>query len=100
VSVNHGPGTLHEGPTPAPDWGGRRAQQYVQATLSTYGDICIICGLPGADSADHVIPRAEGGAVYDLDNLGPAHRRCNYARGKRALRVVGIPIESGLAHFH
>ena len=53
----------------------------------------------GSDSGDHIIPRAEGGAVYDLANLGPAHRRCNYSRGKRSLRPVGIPIESGMSYF-
>lgn len=40
-------------------WGGRRAQEYVRRTLAEYGDICIICGRPGSDSADHIIPRAD-----------------------------------------
>nr|WP_273661551.1 HNH endonuclease signature motif containing protein [Corynebacterium heidelbergense] len=35
--------------------------------------------MPGADSPDHVIPRAHGG-TDDLANLRPAHRRCNSAR--------------------
>nr|WP_278101906.1 HNH endonuclease signature motif containing protein [Microbacterium proteolyticum] len=68
-------------------------------TLRRYGDVCIICGRPGSTSADHVIPRSKGGAVYDLDNLGPAHERCNYARQDRELAPVGIPIESGMGFF-
>ena len=56
-------------------------------------------GPPGSDSAAHIIPRADGGAVYDIDNLGPSHRRCNYSRGKKPLRPVGIPVESGMAFF-
>lgn len=34
--------------------------------------ICHICGHPGADAADHVIPLARGGAD-DVSNLRPAH---------------------------
>jgi 5-methylcytosine-specific restriction endonuclease McrA len=67
-------------------------------TLETYGRTCWLCGLPGADTADHVIPVSKGGAVYDLDNLGPAHGTCNYSRGNRPVDAYA-QVESGLAFF-
>ncbi|WP_431031517.1 HNH endonuclease [Plantibacter sp. RU18] len=77
-------------------WGGRKAQEYVAGTLERYGTICRLCGLPGADSADHIIARSHGGAVYDYANLRPAHQRCNESRGNRDLTA---PVESGLGFF-
>ncbi|WP_280516431.1 HNH endonuclease [Actinomyces succiniciruminis] len=49
--------------------------------------MCWICGRPGADTADHVVPAALGGGD-ELENLRPAHRSCNASRGigKRDLR--------------
>ncbi|MCC2034216.1 HNH endonuclease [Microbacterium allomyrinae] len=99
MQLRHGPGTYADPDAKPQRWGGRRAIEYVARTLAEYGDICIICGRPGSNSADHIIPRAEGGAVYDLANLGPAHDRCNYSRGKKPLRPVGIPIENGMRFF-
>ncbi|MFJ3394010.1 HNH endonuclease [Leifsonia aquatica] len=87
-------------PTPAlgiPEWGGRRAQDMVVLTLETYGTICRLCGLPGADSADHIVPRSKAPELtWELSNLRPAHKRCNEARGNRELVA---PIESGIAFF-
>jgi 5-methylcytosine-specific restriction endonuclease McrA len=37
--------------------------------FATYGDICHLCGLPGADTVDHVRP----GDDHGLANLRPAH---------------------------
>ena len=67
----------------------RRWERTIQQVLAIKGDICWICGHPGSTSADHVIERDAGGAVYDLDNLEPVHHhpcptcgvRCNYRRG-------------------
>lgn len=97
--IRRGPGLLADPAAPLEKWGGRKAQQYVHKTLAEYGTICHLCGLPGANSADHVIPIAAGGAVYNLLNLGPAHRRCNYARGKRPLEILAAVIDSGLDYF-
>jgi 5-methylcytosine-specific restriction endonuclease McrA len=48
--------------------------------------ICHLCGRPGADTADHVIPVSLGGAVYDLRNLRAAHDQpCNRVRGNRSI---------------
>lgn len=45
-------------------------------------DICHICGLPGAATVDHLVPRSLGGS-NDLENLAPAHASCNYSRGNK-----------------
>lgn len=99
MGIPHGPGVLADPAAPPEKWGGRKAQQYVAATLATYGTVCWLCGLPGATSADHVIPRSKGGAVYDLANLGPSHGRCNSARGNRDAKQLEQLIEDGRAWF-
>lgn len=99
MNVPHGPG-VHADPSALPEkWGGRKAQAYVVATLEVYGRVCWLCGLPGANSADHVIPISKGGAVFDLLNLGPSHRRCNYSRGNRDPKGAEQIIEDGRAWF-
>jgi hypothetical protein len=99
MNLPHGAGAYADPDAKTERWGGRKAQAYVELTIATYGDLCINCGLPGSDSADHIIPRADGGAVYDIDNLGPSHRRGNFSRGRKPLRPGGIPVESGIAFF-
>lgn len=77
-----------------PEWGGRAAQRMVALCLAVYGERCHLCGHDGADSADHVVPRAVAPELtWQLDNLRPAHHapcpscgiRCNSARGARPL---------------
>ncbi|CAB0518955.1 HNH endonuclease [Corynebacterium diphtheriae] len=60
-------------------WGGRHAQRLTALVLATYGDRCHLCGELGADTADHLIPRAVGGDD-SLENMRPAHRSCNCSR--------------------
>lgn len=84
---------------PKQKWGGRRAQEYTRGTLARYGTVCWLCGLPGATTADHIIPIDKGGAVYDYDNLGPAHGKCNYARGNRDAEGPAAVIENGERFF-
>lgn len=60
--------------------------------LEQHGLVCHLCGeaidpdLPSNHpmdlTIDHVVPRAAGGSD-DLDNLRPAHRACNSAKGAR-----------------
>lgn len=95
----HGPGLLADPTAPPEKWGGRKAQQYVHATIATYGDVCWLCGLPGSNSADHIIPISKGGAVFDLLNLGPSHRRCNYSRGNRTATGPAAVVENGMSFF-
>lgn len=94
-----GDGALRDPELPAEEWGGRKAQQYVRLTLAEYGVRCWLCGLTGATTADHVIPRSKGGAVYDLRNLAPAHKKCNESRGNRDAEGPAAVIESGLEWF-
>jgi 5-methylcytosine-specific restriction endonuclease McrA len=42
--------------------------------------VCYLCGAPGADTLDHVVPVTRGGG-NEPDNLRPAHRRCNTLKG-------------------
>jgi 5-methylcytosine-specific restriction endonuclease McrA len=55
----------------------------------SYGDYfrkpkeCFYCGSP-ADTADHVVPVSRGGADR-YDNVLPACRECNTAKGTREL---------------
>ncbi|QFG13053.1 HNH endonuclease [Gordonia phage Schiebs] len=60
-------------------WGGRAAQALTALVLITYGDVCHLCGRPGATTADHLVPRSRGGDD-SLGNLRPAHGPCNSAR--------------------
>ena len=39
-------------------------------------DVCYICGQPGADEVDHVLPRHRGGGE-GRSNLQPVHRACH-----------------------
>lgn len=45
---------------------------------------CVLCGKPGANSADHIKPRAFG-VDNSLHNLIPAHLSCNSARQDKPL---------------
>lgn len=67
-------------------WGGNTGAQLRAQCLAFHGDVCWICGQPGADSADHVLPRSLGGADV-LSNLMPAHLSCNQSRGNTARRT-------------
>lgn len=73
------------------EWAGRRVRRLVNAVLSLKGRTCHLCGLPGADSADHDPPRsvlvARGVPNPDaLHYLFPAHRYpCNNTRRARPI---------------
>jgi 5-methylcytosine-specific restriction protein A len=55
-------------------------QQKRARILARDSGVCWLCGLPGADTIDHVVPRARGGG-HDETNLRAAHLRCNARRG-------------------
>jgi 5-methylcytosine-specific restriction endonuclease McrA len=63
------------------DWAGnaRKRLRLVRYVLAGKGRTCHLCGLPGATTADHVVPWSHGGR-NTLDNLEPAHQGCNSAR--------------------
>jgi 5-methylcytosine-specific restriction endonuclease McrA len=57
----------------------RRRLAMIRQVLAHKGRTCHLCGLPGATTADHVVPRTQGGRNV-LDNLEPAHASCNMVR--------------------
>jgi hypothetical protein len=68
-----------------PAWGGRRVRRLLALVLFHKGDVCHLCGLPGADSPDHDPPRSvlmrRGVPDPDaLDYLWPSHLGCNLTR--------------------
>lgn len=70
----------HRRPSDTKQW------RAIRAAILKESDTCHICGLPGADAIDHVIPLAHGG-TNDRTNLKPAHhntgQRCNRVKGDR-----------------
>lgn len=54
-----------------------------RARILRTSDVCWICGKPGSDSIDHVIPLNRGG-TNDPANLRPAHLHpCNRAKSDK-----------------
>lgn len=76
-------------------WAGRRSQRLRVVVLWLYGDVCWLCGKSGANSVDHVVPIQHGGAMWDLDNMRPAHLRCNQIRGNvtRHVKNRSVPTD-------
>lgn len=73
------------------EWAGRKVRRLVDLTLATKGTVCQLCGLDGADSADHDPPRSVliAAGMPDPDApeyLWPSHRHpCNINRKARAI---------------
>lgn len=63
-----------------------RPFQREKAQRLRQSDVCWICGQPGADTLDHVIPIARGGTEHP-DNKRPAHHNTPNAQGIRCNRV-------------
>lgn len=53
--------------------------------------ICHLCGHPGADTVDHLVPLAAGGHPTDPANLAAAHLTCNSRKGARLPRQMAVP---------
>lgn len=83
-------------------WGGRRIAVLRRRVVEVYGTACHLCGTETADPAevghlhplalslDHLVPRSRGGTDA-IDNLRPAHRRCNLSRGARPTSTARPP---------
>lgn len=65
-------------------WAGRWRVELTAQVLHLKGTTCHLCKRPGATTADHVVPRSQGGPDT-LDNLMPAHQACNASRGVMTL---------------
>lgn len=59
-------------------------ERIVPRILRRDGGICHLCGQPGADTADHLVPVAQGG-THTPSNLRAAHQTCNRKRGDRPI---------------
>jgi 5-methylcytosine-specific restriction protein A len=60
--------------------------------LNRDGRICYVCGKPGADTVDHIVPVAQGGSEAD-SNLSsihdkPCHRTKTTREGHAAMREI------------
>ena len=62
------------------------AYRRTRARILAASDICWICGEPGADATDHVVPVALGGTDHPA-NLRPAHHNTPNSRGIKCNRV-------------
>lgn len=63
-----------------------RPWQRVRKQILADSDICWICGHPGADTIDHIVPVSQGGAYFDRANLRPACSSCNKRKGNGTRR--------------
>ena len=82
--------------------GSRRTK--LRASVAAEGLPCHLCGKPIDYSLpaghpmcfelDEIVPVSRGGDPYDRDNVAPAHRACNQARGNRPLGA-GLGSEQG-----
>lgn len=63
---------------------GSAQQSLHRSILKRDGFVCYICGLPGADTVDHVIAIWKGGAKVDPANLAAIHQDpCHEVKTKR-----------------
>lgn len=58
-----------------------RPYRRVREQVLAQDDTCWLCGKPGADTIDHLVPISKGGSLLDKTNLRPAHFACNSRRG-------------------
>lgn len=71
--------------------GRRWREKTVPRVLRRDHGICHLCGQPGADTADHLVPAAHGGDET-MANLKAAHVKCNTIRGARSVEVARADI--------
>jgi len=61
-----------------------RAFRKMRIRILEMSDICWLCGQPGADTVDHIIPLSiDPSRGEDPTNRLPAHRSCNSSRGAK-----------------
>jgi 5-methylcytosine-specific restriction endonuclease McrA len=55
---------------------GVRRQKRARYIIDRADTICALCGYPGADQIDHIIPLAHGG-LDTIENCQPVHQHCH-----------------------
>jgi 5-methylcytosine-specific restriction endonuclease McrA len=63
---------------------GRSSQAWkrMRRQILEANDVCWLCGKPGANTIDHVLPLSQFPELaHDLGNLRPAHKTCNSSKG-------------------
>ena len=75
---------------------GRPWQRKKARVIRRDGGICHLCGHPGADTADHLVPWSQ---THDdsLANLKAAHDWCNRIRGDRSIERARADIAAHVA---
>jgi 5-methylcytosine-specific restriction endonuclease McrA len=69
----------------------RRWKRTRDAVFAAYGDVCWMCGRPGADTVDHYPVSLKDGGTNEMHNLRPAHgRKTAYCPGNYG-RKAPIP---------
>lgn len=69
--------------------GGRR-QARARYVIDRADTICHVCGYPGSDEADHIVPLAHGGADTD-ENMGAIHREpCHREKTAREAQAGNV----------
>lgn len=86
-------------------WNKTEWAQARKRAIASKDPVCAICHKyidtelpafhPLAVEVDHIVPRARGGAIYDLDNLQLTHSSCNRKKGTRmAEDYAGLKVEN------
>lgn len=87
--------------------GGHRWRKLVAYVLERDASICWLCGHPGADSGDHVVPLKHGGAELDPENVRAVHHRrcptcnraCNQSRNARPVTPAAVTLNTSRRWF-
>lgn len=67
---------------------GTAAWRRVRAAVLAEQPICQMCWRARADTVDHIVPLAKGGALLDRTNLRSACGPCNYRAGQRITTAI------------
>lgn len=82
-----------DAPQRKPKWNKTEWALARKRAIASKDHICAICHTqidveapafsPLAVEVDHIVPRARGGALYEIDNLQLTHSKCNRKKGAR-----------------